>query len=165
MTDAARVALFEELHAVHDRHVVQLAARYVGRDDATDVAQDVWLRVWRHLDSFRGEAQFSSWLYRVTRNAVYDRLRLARRRPHGHSETLDEHGWFPSPEPGPDARAYRVEQRAELSRRLDRLEPASQAVLMAYLSDLTDRESARVLGIHLGTFKSRAFRARAQVAA
>lgn len=71
---------FEEVVRRTHRHVYTQALRLVGdRKDAEDVAQDAYLRAFRALDGFRGDAQFETWLYRIVANAAMNHLRRRRR--------------------------------------------------------------------------------------
>src|SRR5439155_13018346 len=75
-------AAFSSLVRRHERRVYNLCYRMLGREeDARDAAQDAFLTTLRRLSSFRGEAQFSTWLHRVTVNACYDVLRRKKREP------------------------------------------------------------------------------------
>ncbi len=67
---------FAQLVALHEKKVYNLALRMCGNpEDAWDAAQEAFLSAWRGLPSFRGEAGFSTWLYRLTSNAAIDLLR------------------------------------------------------------------------------------------
>ena len=71
---------FAQLVALHEKKVYNLALRMCGDpEDAWDAAQEAFLSAWRGLPSFRGEAGFSTWLYRLTSNAAIDQLRRSRR--------------------------------------------------------------------------------------
>ncbi len=69
---------FAQLVRLHENKVYSLALRMCG-EDAADVAQEAFLAAWRGLPSFRGEAGFATWLYRLTANAAIDHLRRTRR--------------------------------------------------------------------------------------
>ena len=71
---------FAELVRLHEKKVYNLALRMCGNpEDAADAAQEAFLSAWRGLPNFRGEAEFSTWLYRLTSNAAIDHLRKTRR--------------------------------------------------------------------------------------
>ena len=77
---------FTEIVRRHQQRVYSLCLRMLGEADAAaDVAQDTFLTVLRKLESFRGDAAFTTWLHRVAVNACYDELRRKRRRPILHS--------------------------------------------------------------------------------
>jgi RNA polymerase sigma-70 factor (ECF subfamily) len=85
---AGDASAFEELVTRYQNRVYRLACRLTGRDsDALDVLQDTFLQVFRHLASFRGEARFSTWLYRIATNAALMHQRTRARHP---EESLED---------------------------------------------------------------------------
>lgn len=81
---------FAQLVALHEKKVYNLALRMCGDpEDAWDAAQEAFLSAWRGLPSFRGEAGFSTWLYRLTSNAAIDLLRRTKRQ-RGEASLDDE---------------------------------------------------------------------------
>src|SRR5256885_13155246 len=92
---------FEKLIRLSQRDVYSLALRLTGNpDDAADVAQETYIRLLRSIKSFRGEAKFSTWLYRVTSSVAITSLRKrARRRHEVPLESEEWQGW-PRPPPG-----------------------------------------------------------------
>jgi RNA polymerase sigma-70 factor (ECF subfamily) len=126
----------------------------VGAGSADDVVQEVFLSVYRHLRSFRGDAQFSTWLHRIALNACYRALRV---RP---TLLLDE-----VPEPSAPHDPARAGETAALRDRLawalGRLPPEQrEAVALRELSGLEYAEIAELTGVELGTVKSRIARGR-----
>ena len=84
---------FEELVKAHEKPVYNLALRLVGNpQDAEDMAQEAFLKVYRSLPEFRGESKFSVWLYRIVSNVCLDHLRRQGRRPASSLTTEDEDG-------------------------------------------------------------------------
>ena len=74
-TDADRGALIDELFGRHYERVARWCLRFTGdREQAADLAQDVFLKAYRHLDSFRGASRFSTWLYTIVRNECMTRI-------------------------------------------------------------------------------------------
>jgi len=145
----------EELVRVTNRRVYSLALRLVGdRHDAEDVAQDVYLRVFRGLDGFREEARFETWLYRIVANSAMNLLRTRGR----FGEVLSEEDLDV---PVPDRQADRTADRDELARAMEALPPGGRVVL--WLKDvygLSCREIGEELGIEEGAVKVRLHRAR-----
>ncbi|MDF2938899.1 MAG: polymerase sigma70 factor [Paenibacillaceae bacterium] len=97
-----------------DRHkngVFQfIRCRVEVRETAEDLAQEVFLKLYRHLPDFRGDARFSSWLYSLTLNTVRDHLRMKKRRP--VTTVLEAlKGWFTDSREEPEAEAVRSEER------------------------------------------------------
>lgn len=159
---AGDLAAWRWLYERHFPRVCRLALRLgTPEREAADVCQEVFLRVWRGLGRFRAEAQFSTWLYRITLNEV---ARAGRAR--GVRQALAALvGREPEPPsaPRPDEAAERVQARRELAAVLDRLRPKHRAVFVLYeLEELSIEEIAEVLGCGPETAKSRLKRARAE---
>jgi RNA polymerase sigma-70 factor (ECF subfamily) len=153
---------FNELVLRWERPIYALAYRVIGREqDARDVCQETFLRAFRALNGFRGQAKFSSWLYRITLNLCRDWMRRERRSPvvpvpegvdvadlaaeHEPSESLE------------DLVARRV-----LARSVERamaLLPEEQrtAIILKEYHGLTFREIAEVVGCPLSTVKTRLY--------
>src|SRR6266545_5407799 len=89
---------FEEVVRRTYRHVYTQALRLVGdRQEAEDVAQEAYLRVYRGLAGFRGDAQFETWLYRIVSNTAMSHLRKRRRFGELVRDSLEEPSELPSP--------------------------------------------------------------------
>ena len=152
---AGRRDAFTDLMARHERRIYNVAYRMLGgAEDARDATQEAFLSCYRNLSSFRGEAEFTTWLHRIALNACYDLLRRRRQ-----VVSLDE-------EPGqtvavPD-HADRAAAAADVQRALLRVPPEFRAVLIMHeLQDLPLEQVAETLDIPVGTVKSRLFRGRA----
>jgi len=118
-----RDALVNELFARHYERVARWCLRLTGdRDSGADLAQDVFLKAYRHLDSFKAASKFSTWLYSIVRNESFSRLQRAGP-PTDSDEVLAE---VAALDPGPDEVAGRTERtqrvRNFLAATLDRLE-------------------------------------------
>lgn len=160
------VAAFKELYSRYRDKVYATAYQITGdRTEALDVAQEVFLRVFRKIDHFRFESSFSSWLYRLTTNMAMDFRRRRRCRPTRPLETLGEDGelrttGIASDESGPVSRNESRELSEEVSRALGVLSPKLRAVVvLRYLQGLDYEEVAQVIGKPVGTVKSRLNRA------
>src|SRR3984885_282512 len=80
---------FEQLLDRYEDKIFRLAYRFVRNEtEAKEILQDTFLSIWRKLDTFKGDSQFSSWLYRVAANAALMRLRAHRRHPEVSTEDL-----------------------------------------------------------------------------
>jgi RNA polymerase sigma-70 factor (ECF subfamily) len=156
-----------ELVAEHQRTVMQLAANLLGdREEALDLSQEVFLRVFRTIHRFRGQSTLRTWIYRIVVNQARNRHRFWRRRHRADQVSLDQHiathgDVFSGFEPTPD----RVFAQQELARRLrealDRL-PFDQrtAIVLREVDGLSYDEIAYSLDLAVGTVKSRLTRAR-----
>ncbi|HEX6400220.1 MAG TPA: sigma-70 family RNA polymerase sigma factor [Actinomycetota bacterium] len=153
---------FEVLVERHGRRVFNLCLRILGdADEAADASQDAFLSALRKLHTFRGEAAFTTWLHRVTVNACYDELRRKRRRPLLHVVAEGEED-RPLPTPIAEDPAPAVELSVDVARALRTVpEEFRVALVLADVEDLPYDRISEVLGIPVGTVKSRVFRGRA----
>jgi RNA polymerase sigma-70 factor (ECF subfamily) len=157
-----------ELVANHERMVFQLALHLLGdRDEALDLSQEVFLRVFRTLKAFRGHAALRTWIYRIVINQARNRQRWWRRRRRGDQVQLEqhvlEHGDLRQPGDGdsPDRALARKELAARLWRALNEL-PFDQrtVIVLREIDGLSYEEIAESLEVAIGTVKSRLTRAR-----
>ncbi len=161
---------FEELVRAFEGTVYHLALRQLGsREDAEDAAQEVFLKAYTALGSFRGESRFSVWLYRITNNVCIDMLR--RRRETVSLSGEDEDGAetelaLPDERFDPVALAERKDLREQVGKALRQLPPdAREILLLRELGGQRYDEIAETLGLDIGTVKSRIFRARKKLCA
>jgi RNA polymerase sigma-70 factor, ECF subfamily len=150
--------------------IYRIAVRVVGDPrDAEEVTQDVLMTVTEKIGTFRGEAAFSSWLYRIAANAAYERARARRRRPEVTLEavlpTFDDHGRHVEPavdwSRDMDDPAVAGETRAALERAITDLPEDNRVVLVLRdVEGLSNEQVAETLGLTLAAVKSRLHRAR-----
>jgi len=162
-------AAWEDLVKIHTRRVYRLCFRFTGSDsEAQDLTQEVFLRVFRTLKSFRaGEGSFNVWLSRLTRNLLIDhyrRSRLAR-----SSDSLEEQLPVLEERSGPASRTEGMLAGREASELLQgalrRLSPElRETLILRDLQEMEYREIAQVLRVPEGTVKSRLNRGRAELA-
>ena len=153
---------FERLVLRHQARAVNVAWRLLGnREDALEVAQDAFVRVYRTLDGFRGDCEFTTWLYRIVVNLAHNKHRWWRRRGRVETETMDGNRQFAAPTVPPDAAAVQNEFSRQLSEKIAVL-PASfrEVLVLRNVEGLSYEEIAAVLECSLGTVKSRIARAR-----
>jgi RNA polymerase sigma-70 factor (ECF subfamily) len=156
-----------DLVADHQRTVVQLAHNLLGdRDEALDLSQEVFLRVFRTIGRFRGQSSLRTWIYRIVVNQARNRRRFWRRRHRADLVPLDlhlaRHGEFRSgAEAGPDRVLAQKELAEALDRALDAL-PFDQrtAIVLREIDGMSYEEIGFSLGVAVGTVKSRLTRAR-----
>ena len=147
--------------------VVQLAVNLLGdRDEALDLSQEVFLRVFRTIHRFRGQSSLRTWIYRIAVNQARNRHRFWRRRHRADQVSLDQHvathGEFESGgELTPDRMLAQKLLADRLQRALDSL-PFDQrtAIVLREIDGLSYEEIAFSLGVAIGTVKSRLTRAR-----
>ena len=162
---AAWDELFDRHYAAAGRFIFTLGSDFT-REDADEICQETFLAVIRNLDSFHGDCQFQTWLFRIAANKARDHRerRRAAKRGGGHTPlSLDaEHPETglsldpPSSAPGPDTALLKSEQAALLHRALGELgEPCSELVELRYFADLSYDEIAGALGLNVKTVSSR----------
>jgi RNA polymerase sigma-70 factor (ECF subfamily) len=157
-----------ELVGEHQRMVQQLALNLLGdRDEALDLSQEVFLRVFRTIHSFRGQSQLRTWIYRIVINQARNRQRWWRRRLRSSQVSLDQHleqhgdRLAGRDQVTPDRMFAQKQLAARLKDALERL-PFDQrtAIVLREVDGLSYDEIAFSLGVSLGTVKSRLTRAR-----
>lgn len=150
--ETAFLALYER----HSDRVRRLIQRWVSDPDLVDdLCQESWLRAFRGLDRFRGEAEFGSWLHTIARNVVMGRGRMTKRR----AELLEE-SWRPREHSSPEP----IELRLELTRAVADLPRGMRTVLWLHdVEGWTHADIGEKLGVAAGTSKSQLFRARARL--
>jgi RNA polymerase sigma-70 factor (ECF subfamily) len=157
-----------ELVSEHQRMVYQLSLNLLGdHNEALDLSQEVFLRVFRTIHGFRGQSALRTWIYRIVVNQARNRQRWWRRRHKSQQVSLDEHlrdhGDFPARDnsDSPDRVLGRKELAGRIRTALDAL-PFDQktAVVLREIDGLSYEEIGYSLGVAVGTVKSRLARAR-----
>ena len=142
---------FAELVQIHRLRVLRTATGMLGSlDEAEDVAQDVFIKVWEHLPDYDLRGAFASWLYRITVNTALDVLRKRR-----EDVSLDDVELISSKE-GPESLALCQDERQRVQAAIAELPPAARAALiLREYEQLSYKEIADVLEIPIGTVMSR----------
>ena len=159
---------FEELLLLHQKKVYNLCLRMSANpDDALDLSQEAFLRAWRSLGQYQFEASFSTWLFRLTSNVCIDFLRRKKRRQETSlTENYDDRDEgaelsIPDVNPLPEQQAITNETKIELARAMGQLAPDHREILqLRVVEDLPYEQIADILGVRVGTVKSRLARAR-----
>jgi RNA polymerase sigma-70 factor, ECF subfamily len=177
-TRAHDLAAFDQLVARYQHKIIRFAAYMVDNlEEAEDVAQDVFIKVYKSLDGFRGESSFGTWLHRIAMNVCIDHLRQRKRRPHimySFDDSFDE----PCDQPegigrqeisdgcaGPTRVVEQHELKWQVRQAITHLSAKHRATLvMSELQGMSHEEIARATGCSIGTVKSRLFYARADLA-
>lgn len=151
---AGDMRAFERLYRAHVGRVHALARRMSGGDDADELTQEVFVRAWEKLGSFRGEAAFGTWLHRVAVNLILSRRsqrRVERERRDDREGVLDEVAARPA------SGAHRV----DFERALERLPDGARQVFVLHdVEGYKHEEIAGHLGVTTGTTKAQLHRAR-----
>jgi RNA polymerase sigma-70 factor (ECF subfamily) len=140
-----------------------VALRTLGREEAQDASQEVWVRVWANLKSFRGESAFSTWLYRITVNTCLSVQRKESRREDREVEEETTHLSEPSGGAAdPEAAVLNSERREEVRVALGSVrEDHRAALVLRHMDGLSYAEIAEILGVPDGTAKGWVSRGRA----
>lgn len=152
---------FDVLVTRHRRGVYHVCYRLANNhEDAADLTQDTFVRAWRALASFRGQARFSTWLYRIAVNVSLNKLAL--KRP--LTEPLDADAFVETREPGPSDALLRDERAAQVRRAVASLPPRQRAALiLRTYHDLSHQEVADIVGTSVGAVKANVFHALANL--
>jgi RNA polymerase sigma-70 factor (ECF subfamily) len=145
--------------------VYGLAYHYLrSPEDARDVAQEVFVRFYRKLDRFDG-SDVLGWLLHLTRNASIDLIRRRRARPPAEDLVVDERLSLQAPGGGAEAESIRKADRRTVRQAIDRLSELSrEVVLLKEIEGMELSQISTLLGIPVGTVKSRSHRARLELA-
>ena len=161
---------FEQLVRETEQTIYNLAWRATGNEaDAADLSQEIYIKVWRSLPSFRGEAAFTTWLYRVAQNTACDAARSASRRPvlsltlgtDSSGGDAGEEAELPDDTETPEQELLSRERASEIREALACLAEEHRVILI--LRDIEGRsytEISDLLSLEIGTVKSRLSRAR-----
>jgi len=152
-------AAFTKLVGATTAEMYTLAFRLTGNaEDAQDVVQEAYVRAYKGLKRFRGDAEFTSWMYRITANCA--NTHLARSARHRH-EAIDAANDVTDQRPGPEARLGSADERHALNLALQSLSPEMRAVVVLRdVYDMPHEAIAAELGISEGAAKVRLHRAR-----
>lgn len=167
-------AAYSELVVRYQNRVFGMCLRWMGdRAVAEEVAQDVFLALFKALPRFRGDAQLSTWVYRVTVNHCKNRDLYRRRRAHGRHESIDGTPkdddapvkQYAHDGPGADSLTHKTEAGELLQAALEQLDPDQRRIIVLRdVEDLSYEEIADILELPKGTVKSRLHRARHELA-
>ncbi len=164
---------FRELLEAHRDRVFNITFRMLGnRHEAEDVAQEVFISVFKTIDTFREESKFSTWLYRVTVNHCKNRIKYLARRYDKSRDELDDstdtdgvNGAIAAPAPRAPDRALESQQlEKQLHEAIEKLDEDQRIVIVLRdIEDLSIEEICEITDLPDGTVKSRLHRARAEL--
>ena len=159
---------FEILVTRHQTAVLNLVYRFVGdRTQAKDLAQEVFLRVWQAAKSYKPEAKFTTWIYRITANLCFNELKSSRRkkwfqflRPDAEHETGTEED-LPDRSPSPEDLLLAKERNLQITEALQSLpENQRMAFILKRYDDRSYEEIARIMGCSISAVESLLVRAK-----
>lgn len=161
-------AALDDLMGRHATRVFQFLYRMVGdEDDANDLAQETFVRVFQHCTRFRAEARFSTWLYTIAGNLARNHHRWRARHPNVPLDAPGDHGGpslgeaLPAAEASPGEAAVNAERSAAVRRAVEALpDDLREAVILCEWQELPVAEAAAVLHTTPKAVESRLYRAR-----
>jgi RNA polymerase sigma-70 factor (ECF subfamily) len=170
-------AAFDELVRRYQDRVFNIAFRMLReREVAEEIAQDVFVSVYQHIEGFQGNSKFSTWLFRVVANHCHNKSKYLRRRKHKQQDSLDapiegEDGDLKrelpdDPGRSPEELATRRKMNEAIQEAISHLDEDHRViVLLRDVEDMSYEEIGEVLGLPEGTVKSRLHRARNELRA
>ena len=161
-------AAFEELIEIHQRSVIGTVAKMLGNpSEAEDIAQQVFIRVWKSAVRYAPQAKFTTWLFTITRNLVFNEVRRRQRKPTVSMQEREEttHRVVEDVQgSSPDEELLRSEMEAAIDRAIEALpEKQRLAVVLRRYEEMPYEEIGVVLSMSVPAVKSLLFRARAQL--
>ena len=157
---------FSQLMEPLEQMVWRVCWHYTGdREAASDCGQDAMVRIWRGLESYRGDCAFESWVYRIAANCCMDWLRKKKRDRSVSIEPMKEQGFDPADtSPGTEEQVVAADERRSLRESIALLpEDQREALVLTQLERVPYEEAARMLGVSEGTVKSRVNRAKTRL--
>ena len=154
---AGQPGAFDLIVERHRRSVYQLCYRFVGNhEDASDLAQDVFLRAYRGLKRFRGQASIATWLYRIGVNVCLSRVG-AKKLP---TESIEERQYVDARSESAPERMLRDERAVRVRAAIAELPPKQRAVLVLRIyHEMSHQEIATIVGTSVGAVKANVFHA------
>jgi RNA polymerase sigma-70 factor (ECF subfamily) len=162
---------FAKIVAAHYRMVFNIGYRYLNNmEEAEDLTQEVFLRIYRFLSRFKGESSLKTWIYRITVNSALNRTQWLKRRKHKKQISIDTapneddqpmNERLKSTEAGPESGTLSNELQLEIQKGLSKLpKKLRMAVILRDVEGLSYIEISKSLRINIGTVKSRIARGR-----
>ena len=162
---------FNEVYKKFQPKILHYLSRLIGPSEAEDTVQEVFEKINRGLDGFKGESKLSTWIYRIATNTALDKLRsssfkhsLKQASLEETAGTKDKNAWTGQTETAIDQNVIRKEMSECVREYIDRLPPAYSTILiLSEIKELKNKEIADILEISLENVKVRLHRARASL--
>jgi RNA polymerase sigma-70 factor (ECF subfamily) len=157
---------WESLVRRYQSRVYGVAFHYVrNREEARDLTQEIFIRIYERLDSFQSDERFLPWMFTLARNLCLDRLRQRKARPPASDVPFENGLQLPAPEPGPEDTSDAEARKRLLYRAMNGMsEKNRELLLMKDIQELKLEEISSLLDLPVGTVKSRSNRARLELA-
>ncbi|MCI8342198.1 MAG: sigma-70 family RNA polymerase sigma factor [Firmicutes bacterium] len=152
------MAAFEEILGRYKNLVYSVVLRMVNdAEDANDIAQDVFVKIYKNLDKYSPEYKFSTWVIKIATNTVID----FRRKKKPDCVDIDDIAFEPADKETPESSFSKKESRQELLKAVEKLPDMYKVLIILYhFEDMSYQEIADVVGISLSKVKNRIFRGR-----
>jgi RNA polymerase sigma-70 factor (ECF subfamily) len=165
---------FEELVVAYQTMIFNLSFRFMGdAQEAEDLSQEVFLKIFKSLKQFRGASTLKTWIYRITTNMALNKLKFYKRRRRDKQVSIDKSMGesmppmsesLPDNRPGPERRTLSTQIQRRLQEALDSINDDQKAVvILRDIEGLSYEEIAEALEINIGTVKSRLARGRTNI--
>ena len=159
---------FEKLIERHQSLVIGTVARMLGSNsDVEDIAQQVFIRVWKSASRYVPRAKFTTWLLKITRNLVFNELRRAKRRAHAPLQpdaNVEEMQLKDESNPSPDASLLELELQEAIEKAIGELpETQRMALVLRRYEEFSYEQIADILNLSVPAVKSVLFRARTEL--
>jgi RNA polymerase sigma-70 factor, ECF subfamily len=161
-------AAFEELMEIHQHSVIGTVAKMLGSPaEAEDIAQQVFIRVWKSAERYEPQAKFTTWLFTITRNLVFNEVRRRKRKPALSMDEREEEFHLMETDHrtiSPDKSLLQGELESAIDEAIAALpEKQRLAMILRRFEEMPYEEIGQVLGITVPAVKSLLFRARSQL--
>jgi RNA polymerase sigma-70 factor, ECF subfamily len=161
-------AAYDELVRTYNASMFHVAYRMLGDTaEASDVVQEIFIKVFRNIGSFKGEAALKTWIFRIALSEILNRLRWWKSRHRSSTVSLDdqpnghEHYYVPDSGPSPEEMLESKERESAIQEALGKLSNEHRSIIVLRdIEGFSYTEIADVLGISMGTVKSRLARGR-----
>jgi RNA polymerase sigma-70 factor (ECF subfamily) len=160
---------FDSVYNEFYPRILRYVSNMTSPDEAEDITQEIFIKINRSLDSFKGESSLSTWIYRIATNKALDRLRATSRKSSSpisvnELEVVDENVWTDEITPRPDEEIIRNEMNECIREFVERLPCDYKTVMiLSKLDGMKNNEIAEILDISLETVKIRLHRGRARL--
>lgn len=167
------ITAFDEIVARYQNRIYHFVRRMVGNDTvAEDITQEVFLKAFRNISSFRQESSLQTWLFRIASNLCRDNYRRKQRettwfsfwRKSSHDEDMSEEIELPDTSHAPELNFMQAELGAMIQNAIEQLSPVlREAIILHEIEEMPYEDIANALGVPLGTVKSRIFHGRSRL--
>ena len=162
---------FQEIYTEFQPRILHYLSRMMGPEEAEDATQEVFEKINRSIDGFKGQSKLSTWIYRIATNTAIDKLRSASFKQSAYQAELDEavqtkarNTWTGQAQTSVDQKVIRKEMSECVQEYIDRLPPDYSTILiLSEIEGFKNKELAEILQISLENVKIRLHRARARL--